>query len=112
MPFSWARPDGQPQDNRSWSSASRLLASFDVHYSMAGGWWPKQDVTYRARVDWMPAPSLRFDALVDHLSRQVLGKPVPARLLQACCEATGVAAGATITATRSPPSCAGSSRSC
>jgi uncharacterized protein (DUF1800 family) len=98
MPFSWARPDGQPQDNRSWSSASRLLASFDVHFSMAGGWWPKQDATYRARLDWMPAPSLRFDALVDHLSQQVLGKPVPARLLQACCEATGVAAGATITA--------------
>ena len=42
-PFDWARPDGQPEDNRSWSSASRLLASFESHYSMAGRWWPKQD---------------------------------------------------------------------
>jgi uncharacterized protein (DUF1800 family) len=98
-PFDWARPDGQPEDNRSWSSASRLLASLDIHYSMAGGWWPRLGMTYRRPVDWLPAASVRFDALVDHLSRQLLGKPVPARLLQACCQATGLAAGTPITET-------------
>jgi hypothetical protein len=96
-PFAWGRPDGQPDDNRSWSSASRLLASFEVHYSMAGRWWRKEDVTYRTPEAWMPAPSLRFDALVNHLSTQLLGKRVPTRLLRACMEATGAAADATIT---------------
>ena len=97
-PFAWGRPDGQPQDNRSWSSTSRLLATFEIHYNMAGRWWPAADVAYRAPLDWMPAPSVRFDALVDHLSTQLLGKPAPARLVQACSEATGVASTATITA--------------
>jgi uncharacterized protein (DUF1800 family) len=97
MPFDWARPDGQPEDNRSWSSASRLLASFDVHYGMAGRWWPKKDLTYRQPVDWLPAASVRFDALVDHLSQQLIGKPVPPQLLQACCQATGLAAATEIT---------------
>jgi uncharacterized protein (DUF1800 family) len=100
-PFDWARPDGQPEDNLAWSSASRLLASFDIHYSMAGGWWPKTDIAYRTPASWMPAPNVSFGALVDHLSTQLLGKPVPDRLLQACCQATGLAAETTITASHS-----------
>jgi uncharacterized protein (DUF1800 family) len=98
QPFEWARPDGQPEDNRSWSSASRLLASFDTHYSMAGRWWPRQDMSYRDPLSWMPATSVRFDALVHHLSKQLLGKAAPARLLTACTQATDVAAATTITA--------------
>ena len=46
-PFVWGRPDGQPQDNRSWSSATRVLASFQFHHQAAGRWWPTQDVVYR-----------------------------------------------------------------
>ncbi|MCW2832444.1 MAG: hypothetical protein JWN68_397 [Nocardioides sp.] len=98
-PFSWGRPDGQPQDNRSWSSATRVLASFQFHYSAAGRWWPKQDIVYRAPVDWVPTPGMRFDALVDHLCKQLLGTPAPARLVQAACQATGTKAEAAITAT-------------
>ena len=98
MPFDWARPDGQPEDNRSWSSASRLLASFDIHYGLAGRWWPKQDMTYRAPVDWMPAPSLPFDALVAHLSEQVLGRELSARMLQSACQALALQPGTIITA--------------
>jgi uncharacterized protein (DUF1800 family) len=98
QPFEWARPDGQPGDNRAWSSASRVLASFDTHYAMAGRWWPKQNMTYRDPVAWMPAPSVRFDELVDHLCKQLLGKAAPQRLLTAATQATGVAARTTITA--------------
>ena len=58
----WGRPDGPPQDNRSWSSASRLLASFQVHHSMAGGWWPEHDMTYRT-YDWLPTPGDAFRRL-------------------------------------------------
>jgi hypothetical protein len=55
-------------------------------------------MAYRDRTSWMPAESVRFDALVDHLCRQLLGKPAPGRLLTACTQATGVAATTTITA--------------
>jgi hypothetical protein len=91
-PFAWPRPDGQPIDNESWASPSRLVASMDVHYAMSGGWWPSVGITYREPADWLPAPSTRFDRLVDHLSQQLLGRRSTAVLLQACCEATGVAA--------------------
>jgi uncharacterized protein (DUF1800 family) len=97
-PFAWGRPDGQPQDNRSWSSATRVLASFSFHFQAAGGWWPKQDIVYRAPISWVPTPGMRFDALVDHLCTQLLGKSAPARLVLAACEATGTKADAAITA--------------
>jgi hypothetical protein len=96
-PFDWGRPDGQPEDNRSWSSASRLLASFEVHYTMSGGWWPSKDITYRVPASWLPQSGMRFDAFVDHLCTQLLGKKAPARLIQAACTATNTGAGESIT---------------
>ncbi|WP_134767838.1 DUF1800 domain-containing protein [Nocardioides sp. 1609] len=97
-PFAWARPDGPPDTGRAWSSASRLLASFDVHLTLSGGWWPTRQITYRTPASWMPADSVRFDQLVDHLCRQLLGKAAPARLVTACAQAVNVPESATITA--------------
>lgn len=53
-PFHWPQPDGQPIDNASWSSPSRLMASFDLHYAMSGRWWPKDGITYRQPTEWFP----------------------------------------------------------
>lgn len=96
-PFGWPRPDGTPIDDAAWSSTSRVLASFQMHYSMAGGWWPTQQVTHRAPASWLPRRRLRFDALVDHLSRLLLHRPASNRLVQACCEAVDVRPGEKIT---------------
>ena len=98
-PFAWARPDGQPDHNEAWSSASRLLASFRIHYVMSGGWYPTQDARYRKPVSWLPARTIRFDQLVDHLSRTLLGQNSSAALLKACCQATGVSPREKVTAT-------------
>ena len=47
-PFMWPRPDGMPQTNAAWSSASQVLGSLDLHYSLAGGWvGDKGTVHYR-----------------------------------------------------------------
>ncbi len=89
-PFSWPRPDGPPLDNGAWSSPSRLLASLQFHYGMSGGWWPTKDVKYVEPKDRLPEKSIRFDELVDHLSRTLLHQPSTGTLLRACCEATGV----------------------
>lgn len=83
-PFTWPRPDGQPVDNESWSSAARLLASMDVHWSMSGGWWPSRGIHYRSPRGWLPRERIRFDVLVDHLSQRLLGRHAGAALLQAC----------------------------
>lgn len=87
-PFAWPRPDGRPDRAEAWTGTSRMLASLEMHWGMSGGWWPTQDIRHRPSRYFIPQP-MRFDLLVDHLSRVLLGRTSTARLLQACCEATG-----------------------
>jgi len=95
--FSWPRPDGPPMTGRMWSSASRIFGSYGMHLNHAGGWWPK-GATYRTGASWLPAPSVRFDAFVDHLCRTFLGRAADTRLLQAACQATGARPDTVVTA--------------
>jgi uncharacterized protein (DUF1800 family) len=105
--FSWPRPDGAPVTSAAWASPSRLFSSYDMHQSLAGGWWPTEAVTYKkSGAQWLPATSIRFDAWVDHLCRSWLGRPADARLLTAAITAingtqtwSSVSATSTITAT-------------
>lgn len=97
-PYGWPRPDGQPIDNDSWSSPSRLIAGMQVHYSLGGGWWPTKGTAYRSAKSWLPGPKVRFDDLVDHLSRELLGRPATKRLVKACSQAVHVRPGERITA--------------
>ncbi len=89
-PFSWPTPDGQPLDNASWSSPSRMLASMNLHYSMSGGWWPTAGITYRTPAEWLPQGRIRFDLLVDYLSCTMTHEPSTSKLLRACCESVGL----------------------
>jgi len=97
-PYGWTRPDGRPDRAEAWSSVSRILNSFDVHYSMAGRWWPTRDVAYVAPVDWLPAGAVTFGDLVDALSRKILGRPATDVLRTAAAQATGCSATEVITA--------------
>jgi len=97
-PHGWPRPDGPPLDNESWATPARMLASMDVHWVLAGGWWPTEGITYRRHRDWLPRREIRLDLLVDYLAQQLLGARSTATLLRACCEVTGLGPGARITA--------------
>lgn len=96
-PFSWPRPDGRPDLAEAWTSTSRMLGSFKEHRNMSGGWYPADDVTWRTNASWLPQSTIRFDYLVDHLSRTILGRRSNANLLKACIEATGIGARESIT---------------
>lgn len=98
-PYGWPRPDGQPLDNESWSSPGRILASMQLHYDLAGGWWPTAGTHYRSPRQWLPDTPVRFDDLVDHLAQQVLGRHASRRLVKACSQAVDVRPGARITPT-------------
>jgi hypothetical protein len=65
------------------------MASMDVHLTLSGGWWPTVGTHYRRPGQWLPGTRVRFDRFVDHLSRELLHQPASARLLKACCEASG-----------------------
>jgi len=64
---------------------------------MSGGWWPKKDAVYLRPVQWLPGRRVRFDRLVDHMSRKILGRPATAVLQRAASQATGYAATTVIT---------------
>ena len=98
MPYAWPRPDGAPLDNTSWSNPSRMLASYRVHATMSGGYYPDIDIGYRDQRAWLPALPARFDVVVDHLSRQLLHRPASSAMVQACAQAAGRSVGEVVTA--------------
>ena len=69
---------------------SRVLGSWSVHYSIAGGWYPTTAVRYRTPKEWMPRLPARFDEVLDHVSRQILARPASDNLLHAACTATEI----------------------
>jgi uncharacterized protein (DUF1800 family) len=99
LPFHWPRPDGPPDRGTSWASTTRMLNSWRMHASLAGGWWPRQRVVYRKPTAFLPRKRIRFDQLVDHLSREVLGRPSTDLLLQAACQGCDVAPAEIVTRT-------------
>lgn len=98
-PYSWPRPDGAPETNDEWTTAVRVTRSFEMHWNLAGAWWPTEAVTYVAPRYRIPAARIRFDQLVDHLSRSLLGRGSTARMLRSACIATGLTPASVITRT-------------
>jgi hypothetical protein len=96
--YSWPRPDGAPETNPEWASVSRMLASFRMHWLLAGGYYPDSGVRYRTPRSWLPQPSLRLDAYVDHVCRLLLGRGSTSLELQAVCQATGCTPATVVTA--------------
>ena len=62
--FSWPRPDGAPQLNAPWCSASRMLAGYQFHWGMSGSYYPSDEVVFRTPASFLPQPAIRFDAFV------------------------------------------------
>jgi uncharacterized protein (DUF1800 family) len=89
--FDWPRPDGFPDTNDAWCGVTRILSSWQVHWSLAGGYAPSSGATYRSVEEWLPPLPARFSAVVDDLSRRVLARPASAALQRAASAFTGVA---------------------
>jgi len=86
-PGAWPQPDGQPIDNASWASPARMIASLRMHWYVANGYFPSKGIRYRTPQQWLPAKRVRFDDLVDHMSRELLGRKADKRLVRACAKA-------------------------
>lgn len=91
-PYDWPAPNGFPESGAAWSGAGRVLVSADSHRTLAHGWWPTQQVTYRTAADWLP-PSmlpLSVDKAVAHIGSSMFGVPVPKRTRTAAATAIGL----------------------
>ena len=95
--YQWPRPDGPPDRNTAWASATRMLGSFRMHWNLAGGWYPNENVAYRRPASWLPQRRIRFDQYVDHLCRMIHGRRSTPRLLQAAVQAVDCRPGEIIT---------------
>lgn len=88
--YQWPRPDGLPLGDAAWSSATRMLNSFRMHWDLGAGWWPTKDVSYRkSGAAWLPQRRIRLDQYVDHLCRVILGRGSDSRILGSVVAATG-----------------------
>jgi hypothetical protein len=97
--YQWPRPDGAPETDADWASASRMLSSFRMHWLLAGGYHPVGGVRYRRPVAWLPRSGIRLDQYVDHVCRLLLGRGSTSRDLKAVCQATGRRPGDRVTRT-------------
>jgi len=87
--LTWPRPDGQPIDNRSWASPTRVLASVGMHWELANRELGGQ-VRCPKPAAYVPEKAMEFRDLVDHLSRLLLHRPSTQTVLRAACAATGL----------------------
>ncbi len=95
--YHWPRPDGSPYGNAMWSSPTRMLSSFRLHWNLTAGWWPTKDARYKKPEKFLPEKEIRLDAWIDHLSRQILGRPAGKRLVKAAVAAVGYRPGEKVT---------------
>jgi uncharacterized protein (DUF1800 family) len=95
--YQWPRPDGPPDRAAVSASTTRMLNSWRMHWQLGGGYWPKTGVAYRAPKRFLPKSGMRFDELVDHMCRVLLGRPSTTALLEAACKGCDVPPGEKIT---------------
>lgn len=96
-PFGHPRPDGYP-DGADWPTGAGLLARWNAHLGLAGGWWPA-GLGYRAPADLLAgqAPATWGD-LVDVLAARVVHRPMAGPHRDAVCTFLGGAAEAALDA--------------
>ena len=57
-----------------------MLGCWRIHQMTCGRLSPTKGITYRSDASWVPELPIRFDLLVDHLSRVLIGKVSTARI--------------------------------
>ena len=72
--YRWPRPDGFPESAATWTSPARMLASWQMHYAVAGNWWGAKDQVRPTAAQVLPTTfPLTLAELVEHQSRVLLG---------------------------------------
>ncbi|WP_158283076.1 DUF1800 domain-containing protein [Nocardioides silvaticus] len=88
-PYEWATPDGYPEDDRSWSSAGRLLTGFAIHRDLAARWWPTEEARFPKQASLLPTMPATLGKVVDHVGLRVLGQTPPAATRDGIAELLG-----------------------
>ncbi|MCL8025631.1 DUF1800 domain-containing protein [Nocardioides bruguierae] len=87
---SWPAPNGAPLTADYYATPLRALASVSAHWSVANRWYPTQDTVYRTPDSWLPALPATFRQICERMCRELLYRPLNARLLTAMATAAQV----------------------
>lgn len=84
-PYGWATPDGYHDVAVRWRSPAGTLNRWNVHMSLAAGWWPKS-LTRRPLTELIGTPlPATYGGLMDVLAARLLQRPLTAGQRQALC---------------------------
>ncbi|WP_250027563.1 DUF1800 domain-containing protein [Paractinoplanes maris] len=83
-PLAWAPPNGYPDVASAWASTSSLLVRWNLHLSLAAGWWPTTLVRPDSLVQEFAGPlPATHGALIDAVSRRLIGGTLPRSSVEA-----------------------------
>jgi uncharacterized protein (DUF1800 family) len=93
LPLAWSQPNGYPDVADAWRSAGGTLGRWNMHMSLAAGWWPSE-LRHPPLDRLLPKPLPRtHGGLVDALSRRLLFRTMSRAHRDAVLGFLGVAAG-------------------
>ena len=79
-PLAWTQPDGYPDTADAWGAAGGLLHRWNMHQSLAGGWWPAKDrILVPQLPSLLPRTLTTYGALIASLAARLTGEHLPAR---------------------------------
>ena len=74
-PLAWAPPNGYPDVASAWASPSGRLVRWNMHLSLAAGWWPTTLVRPPSPVqEYAGGIPATYGALIDAVSVRLLGR--------------------------------------
>ncbi|MBM9459101.1 DUF1800 domain-containing protein [Nocardioides sp. zg-536] len=93
-PYSWPRPDGRPDAAAAYAGPGRVLRSFSMHSALLAGWWPTGSIDYPSPGSRLPdmSQSPTVAQVVEHVHRNLTGRPPEPAVTIASAEAIGLSA--------------------
>jgi hypothetical protein len=76
-PAAWQLPNGYPDVAEAWQSAGGTLGLWNMHMSMAGGWWPEELRRPKLRSLLPKTLPATYGDLVQALSQRLLLQRLP-----------------------------------
>jgi uncharacterized protein (DUF1800 family) len=78
-PMAWAPPNGYPDVASAWASPSGLLVRWNIHLSVAAGWWPTTLVRPSSLLsEFAGGVPATYGQLIDNVATRLLGRTLAA----------------------------------
>jgi uncharacterized protein (DUF1800 family) len=77
-PLSWIPPNGFPDVTGAWTSASQMVARWNLHRGLTDGWWKGLTAPTKIVDELVPAAGQSNAQWVDAIAQRMIGRPLSA----------------------------------